>query len=237
MECPWRQVPFFLDHTPAELDFLVGFKTAHGHAAPNTELLREGEPGPRLFTLFSGWAFRSKLLPDGSRQLLDILLPGDLIGLETVLYGATHHSVISLTDLTYCVLDGARMNELFLKQPSLALKVTSLVAQQLRQLELRTTSIGRCDANGSLAVLLLDLHTRLTRRNLVGENGFGLPLTQQQMADALGLTIVHVNRVIRRMHKAGIMTIQNRHATIHDLSRLIELAALAVDQDTRHPLL
>jgi CRP-like cAMP-binding protein len=188
-----------------------------------------------MFTLFSGWAFRARWLPNGSRQILNILLPGDLIGVEEYLLNSVRHAVYSLTDVTYCRFDAAQIPTLFKQQPGLGRKLIWQIAEQTRELETRMASIGRQIADRSLATFLLGLHARLMQRGMAGPHSYGLPLTQAQIADALGLTIVHVNRVLRRLQREGIVTVQNRQVMIHDLPAFRELAGAVPDPG--HPYL
>src|SRR5690242_13971610 len=85
--CPLRQFPLFRDFSPDELRFMRKAKTAHLVAPAQTTLIREGEQSSQVFTLFTGWAVRYKILADGRRQILNVLLPGDTIGLYAALIG------------------------------------------------------------------------------------------------------------------------------------------------------
>jgi CRP-like cAMP-binding protein len=231
--CPLRALPIFEEFSSDELDFMLKFKTAHRHAERGKTLIRHGESVNHVCTLFSGWALRHRLLPDGRRQIVLVLLPGDMIGLDTIFLQPPQYSIQALSDITYCVLDTQLLAAMPLEQPRLAQRLMKLALIEQRVLETRMTVLGRCSAEERIAYLVLDLHQRLSRRRLMNGYGFAFPLTQQQLADAAGLNIIHTNRVLRRLRMRDILTIQNHRAQIHDMAALQRLVTVGMHDGAR----
>lgn len=226
----------FKDFTVAEAEFMAQFKKAHGRAWAGEVLISPDEPGTRLFTLYSGLAAKCRTLPSGQRQLLTVVLPGDLVGLQGLYTGKAWYSVEALTDVTFCVFEPGRWHEL-LAVPSLAKRVSWLQALEQRHTEERLAAIGAGDARHSVAHFVLDLYVRLRRRRLYRENSFALPLTQQQLADAVGLTTVHLHRTLRGLRHDQILSLENHRITILDLEALRKLAFVAEVIEEERPLL
>ena len=143
-----------------ELEFIRTFKQRHGHAKAGTTLFEQGGLRPRLFTLFSGWALRSRTYASGEIQVLEVNLPGDLIGLSSVFLGTTPHWVVALTDITFCEFDAARVQQL-LSVDSLAYQVTWHEEIEARHLDERLASVGALDTKSRVAFFLAELYFRL----------------------------------------------------------------------------
>jgi CRP-like cAMP-binding protein len=231
-----RQLPGFRDFEATQLDAILALKRAHLHAARDRTLIRAGEP-VALATIFSGWALRHRLLPDGRRQVLDVLLPGDTVGLEALLGAVPRYSVQAATDLAYCVLDASAANEMVAALPWFRRRVLEIAAQQRQAADDWTTVIGSCDAEERTAFLLLELHERLVRRNMAADATFPLHLTQQQMADLIGLNVIHFHRVLRRLRSRGLITVLEHRVVLHDMAALRSLTPLLPSRQDAGPLL
>lgn len=186
-----------------------------------TELMREGQEvgEPRL--IVSGWAARARLLPDGRRQLLSFVLPGDLIGLCRHAQPLAASTIIALTDLTLCAAPPTD------RSPALAEAYAVSHALDEANLLSQVVRLGRLNAHERIADLLLELHDRLDLAGLVSQGSFELPLTQELLADAVGLTPVHVNRMLQQMRaqnelswKGGRATLMNPVALARSVSRV-----------------
>ncbi|NJL06932.1 MAG: Crp/Fnr family transcriptional regulator [Methylacidiphilales bacterium] len=190
----------------------------------------------QLFTLYSGWAVKTTTLPSGEAFLVKVLLPGDLIGLESVLSGPSRHSVHAATDVTYCTFDHRQISAM-LSMPSLARRLVVLLLAEQRRTYERLAVVGACNARRNFAHFVLDLFQRLRERQMARDNGFRVPLSSMQLADALGLTTVHLNRVLRGFRDDRILTLENHTLTIHDLAALREIAAVSPSPAKGSPLL
>lgn len=178
------------------------------------EIEREGTPVkfPRL--LVRGWAARVRQMADGRRQLLSFVLPGDLIGLCAHPRPLAVTTVVALSDVAWCLAPPPRGSALLADAyaTGLAMEEAYRLAQICR--------LGRLNAQERVGDLLLELHGRLSLAGLADENGFDLPLTQEMLADALGLTPVHINRTLQQMRRARDIDWKSGRLTIHDPASL-----------------
>ncbi len=223
-QCPLRDLGTFRDFSPQELHFVAEFKIGELSVERGATVLSEGTQSPHLFTLLSGWAFRYKLLPDGRRQILNYVLAGDLIGLQSGLMGEMDHSVEALTPLTLCVFERGRLETLFERHPSLAYDITWIVSNEERMLDNHLLSVGRRSALERTAYLLSFLYQRA---RAVGAQAGGrrlLPVTQQHIADTLGLSLVHTNKTLRRLAQRKLATWKDRGCEIEDAEGLLALS-------------
>lgn len=197
---------------------------------PNRPLVSEGEVGIALYRIERGWAYRFRRVTNGSRQILDFLMPGEIVGLQASLLGVIEHSVRSLTPLRVSALDGRLVSEAFHKAPKLALRLARHVAAEASRTDEMLTVIGCGDAVERLAWLMLSLYRRQVRNGEVDPRDCPFPLRRQHMADALGLTGAHINRTLNRLRADGIARVENQRLVIQDLDRLAALARSAAPQ-------
>ena len=193
------------------------------------EIVREGERSDTIFRLESGWVARARILDDGRRSLSTVFLPGDLFGVKSFLLTEQPDSVISLGPTTALAIRHDRLRQLFETEPSVALRIAFQLGEDERRLHNYVIGLGRAKASERIATMLLELHGRLARAGL-GENGaYRLPLTQQDIGDFTGLTLVHVNRVLRRMHSEGLATVSKGMVQIHNMAELHRVAQPVLD--------
>ncbi len=183
---------------------------------PREDIIREGEHSPDLHLVLSGWACRYKLLPDGGRQILAFLLPGDLCDAEIFILKEMDHSIGTLSASTIAEIPGDRMRELLLNRPSVAVALWWGTLTDEGVLRARIIDIGRRDAYTRLAHLLYELLVRLRIVGATTDHSFELPATQADLADATGLTPVHVNRTLQRLRDEGLIATKGRTVTVTD---------------------
>ncbi|WP_288458764.1 Crp/Fnr family transcriptional regulator [uncultured Sphingomonas sp.] len=191
----------------------TGLSDAVARAYPvraRRELTSEGRAiaEPRL--LLRGWAARVRLLPDGRRQFMSFLVPGDLIGMNAQPQPLAAATVIAVTDVVACrppSIDDA---------PALADTYAVSAALDEAYLLAQITRLGRLNAQERIADLLLELHERLTLNGMAQGDAFELPLTQEVLADALGLTSVHVNRMVQQARRDGDLQWKGGRVTLTD---------------------
>lgn len=188
-------------------------------------LVRTGEVSDTVFRLESGWAARYRELPDGKRQIILVYLPGELIGIKSMLLERQPDTVECLTDVAVRTIEQHRLFKLVTEDPGICARVMFQLAENERQVHNWLAALGRGRADQRIATLLLDLHGRLYRAGLANGEAFGIPLTQEQIADHLGLTLVHVNRVLRRLNESGIATVKHGVVNLADMAQLAGLAA------------
>ncbi|MGE5147128.1 MAG: Crp/Fnr family transcriptional regulator [Candidatus Eiseniibacteriota bacterium] len=187
-------------------------------------LYREGEPVAEFATLLEGWAFRYRLLPDGRRQILSIALPGEAIALHTLWVDRMSFSVQSLTDLELRLFDHRALVERLRADGALAFRLGEMMAHEVMVFENRLTNLGRRTAVERVARFILILHTLLAQRGLVEGETFPFPLRQQHIADALGMTPVHVSRVFSELRAMKLISRVGEAIEILDHRRLTDVA-------------
>lgn len=227
----------FRPMSPEEIRFIKGFKVGEKYMRAGTDVVEAGTSTHHVYTLYSGWALRYDTLPDGRKQILSILLPGDMIGLQAAMFDEAQHSVQALTDVTLCVFLRDRFFELYRRQPKLGYDVTWLAAHSEAIVDANLLSVGRRTAIERMAYLILSLHDRLDQLGLVTEGGMRFPLTQQQIGDALGLSIVHTNKTLKKLYQRQAIVIRDRHLTILDRPALERIARYDENAHAPRPLL
>lgn len=180
------------------------------------ELMAEGNAIDHAKLIVSGWAARMRLLPDGRRQLLSFLLPGDLVGLCEQPAPLAVSTVVALTDVTACAAPPAAVS------PTLAQAYATSRALDEGYLLAQIVRLGRYTAQERIGDLLLELLERLQLAGLASQGSFDLPLTQETLADALGLTSVHVNRMLQLARKQDSLHWKNSRLTLPDPGRLAQ---------------
>ncbi|MDQ8023360.1 MAG: Crp/Fnr family transcriptional regulator [Moraxellaceae bacterium] len=222
--CPLKAMKVFSPHTPEETAFIHEFRKRELHVEAGDTIVREAATSDDLYTLRGGWAFRYRTLSDGRRQILNFLLPGDLTGLQQEVAGNTPYGVEALTAAQLCVFPRNRLWDLYSRFPSLGYDLTWLSAHQELIVDENLVSVGRRTALERVAMLLVHLYKRSEVLGLVGERGIHLPITQQHIADALGLSLVHTNRTLRRLAGEGLYELDNGHLRLGDLTRMQRIA-------------
>ena len=188
------------------------------------DLIREGDkPGP-VHVMLEGWACRYKLLPDGGRQIVAFLIPGDFCDMHVAVLDHMDHSMATLTPARVAMIPRQQMEVLIDSRPMItqAFWRTQLVDEGV--LRAWIVSMGRRDAAERVAHLMCELFLRLSVVGLTDGTSCALPLTQIVIADALGLTPVHVNRVLRSLREVGAMEIERGQLLINDTARLAQIA-------------
>lgn len=198
------------------------------------DLIMEGDTPTGFMVVLEGWACRYKLLPAGSRQILAFLIPGDSGGMRGASRPRIEHSVATITPARVASIPRARMDEIMIARPSLSRALTSIQSIDNDTLLEWMVSIGRRTSMERVAHLMCELYVRVCNIDPCHGGKFPLPLTQAEIGDALGLTAVHVNRVLRRLRLDSVMTLAGGYVTIHDFTMLAGIAGF--DKHYLHPL-
>jgi CRP/FNR family transcriptional regulator, anaerobic regulatory protein len=224
-QCPLRRKPWFRPFSDIELGFVGEMKTDHIVVPPRADIIREDEVGGPVYTLFEGWAVRYHVLPNGARQILDIVLPGDLIGLASAILGRIKHSVQAITPATLCVLQGRGFAELFGSHSTMALSILQTRVEEEQRMDVRLSLLGRSAAEQRIAYLMLETFDRLRQRGLLdGGSTCPFPLQRRDLADAAGLSRVHVARTLDSLRERRLAEIQDGTLVLYDRRRLTDLA-------------
>lgn len=230
--CPLRVQSAFRPKDADEIAFIDSLKIDHRLLPPGAEIIYAGQQDAELFTLFSGWAFRQKTLVDGRRQILNFILPGDLIGLQASLLAASEHGIEALTEVEVCVFSRRGVWRMFERMPELSYDLAWLGARGENMLDENLTSVGQRNAGERMAALILGLYRRAEHLDLVKDSTFRFPLTRQHLADALGLSLVHTIRTWSRLRRAGLFSYAGDRLTLLN-PHLTEKLASLYEQDWR----
>ena len=206
--CRLRQTGAFTPVSEADLDFIEGFRSGRSCASAGATLIREKSSYSKLFTLYSGWAFRYKTLSDGRRQILNFLLPGDLIGLQQEFADGAMHGIEAVTEISLCEFPSEGLWNLFRQNPRLGYDVTWLAAREEGMVDDNLLTTGRRTALERVAMLLMHLFRRVERLGLAEGGSIEFPINQQHIADTLGLSLVHTNKTLRRLQQLGLHEIR-----------------------------
>jgi len=200
--------------------------TAGFRASPPCHL-RAGEPlaaasrsGNAICHLVEGWACRFHSFADGHQAIVDVYLPGDVIGLDAISRTRSLEAVITLTSIVSETIDGEQELAELMTCRSTAVYIGWLLGRRQQRTERHVAAISSLDARGRLATMALDFYTRLCRQQLITGSTYCLPLTQVDIAAYLGLTVAHVNRVLRSLREEQIVSLERHCMTILDLNRL-----------------
>lgn len=185
---------------------------------------RQGEAPTKAFTLYDGWAFRFALLPDGQRQILAFLFPGHLISMQAMYLGVLPFSVQALTAVSLCAFDLKELKDFMENDPALMQHLAFKSAQCAVEADNRIISLGRRSAMERIATLILKFTTKLKMRECCQGETFPFPVRQEHIADALGMTPVHVSRTLSTLRDNRVISLGRNTITIIDRQALIELS-------------
>jgi CRP-like cAMP-binding protein len=236
-DCRLRACGVFKPISRNELGAIANIKREHVALPAGAEIIRSGEAAPEIYTLYAGWAFRFKTLPDGRRQILNFLLPGDLLGLQAAMFDAAQHGIEALTDVELCLLPRRKIWALFGEMPGLAFDVAWLGAREEGHVDENLTSAGRRSATERVAALIVMLYKRAKVLGLVTDDSFAFPLTQQHIADALGLSLVHTNKTLARLRRMGMFNRSNGSLTLSNPHVLARIGQYFEDEVPLRPLI
>jgi CRP-like cAMP-binding protein len=219
-----RKLNTFLPLSPVELRRLTEMQSKPLTVKRGKQLTQEGQTGHKAFVLQSGWACSYKDLPNGSRQIISFPIAGDCVGLRSVLLRTADHSFSALTDAVVSPVEGTRLLECITEFPRLGAALMWAASRDEAMVVEHLVNIGRRNAIERTAHFFLELAERLRLVGLATETEFKCPLSQFVLADALGLTAIHVNRVLRQLREQDLLTLRKGSVRIHDLDRLRRLA-------------
>jgi len=190
------------------------------HAGAGEDLIAEGEPVDSVRVLLSGWLFRHKTLEDGRRQIVNFVLPGETCDAYGYLLSTSDHSITTATSVAYAEIKRPRFEKLVASEQTLAeaFKCETLLGSAIQREW--AINLGRRAALERVAHLFCEVYERLRPVGLVDGNSCSFPVTQMDLADATGLSVVHLNRTIQELRALGLLALRERTLTINDLDAL-----------------
>jgi CRP-like cAMP-binding protein len=186
-------------------------------------LIEAGRAADTAYRVQKGLAYRMRRLAD-HRSIIDIYLPGDVIGFEAALHHHAPDTVIMATPGTARVIPLDRLLAAMMTKPAVALSVAWTVREAELRIEDTAAAIRCLDAETRMVRALVEFHDRLRRRQLLRGSSYFLPLTQRELGDYLGMTAIHVNRVLRSLRQQGIVVVEKQVVIVRDRERLLWLA-------------
>jgi CRP-like cAMP-binding protein len=225
-----------LDET--QLSYMQEFKAGEIRLDRGDVLIDEGASYDRLYTLLEGVLIRSQSLEDGRRQILNFMFPGDLIGLQGAFDEPSSHTIEALIDARLCRFKRGDFAGFVSKNPSLAYDITWLAAKEETALEGHILSLGQRNARERVTYLAVWLIDRAQSTCLADEsNVLALSITQSQIADMLGLSLVHTNRTLRQLQREGLVEWKSRKIHVPDLAKAADFAQFDRSREKSRPFL
>jgi CRP-like cAMP-binding protein len=199
---------------------LADFSKFNRNLEPQQDIVRAGDVAAGVHLILEGFAFRYKLIDDGQRQIIGLLLPGDFCDLQSVVLGPSDHYIAALTACTVADIPQERIDSLVFRDSRLARALwwATLVDESILREWL--ASMGQRSADKRIAHLFCELLLRQQLVGAAGEHDCPLPLTQPMLADILGITTIHVSRILRDLRLAGLIQLKDRRLNIPDVGRL-----------------
>lgn len=217
VDCPLRRLPLFLSNSAEEIALVQSLKQDETRFKAGALVIDEGQKVAPLYTLLAGWAFRFKTLSDGRRQILNFLLPGDFIGVQHKMADVAAHGVMALTDVVFCTFKRTALWDLHRLSPTMGFNITWLTASEESLVDEKQLSIGKRNAQERISALLVTLFSRAAaRQSVLAVDGTEFPLNQQEIADSLGLSLVHTNKTLRKLERQGLHRIQDGRLFLYD---------------------
>lgn len=219
-----RKLSSYIALEPDELAVLADLYTNRRTVRTGADLVHEGQRGHAAFILARGWVCSYKVLPDGGRQVIDFQIPGDFLGLRSLLLRTSDHNFEPVTDIEVSEVAAADLLAAFRRTPRLAAAVLWAASRDEAMVVEHLVGLGRRSAHVRTAHFLLELGARLKLVGMAAPTGYRCPLTQYVLADALGLSAIHLNRVLRQLREQGLLTFQKGVVTYGDLAALVTFA-------------
>ncbi|MDO5758642.1 MAG: Crp/Fnr family transcriptional regulator [Rhodobacterales bacterium] len=219
-----KKLSAFVALAPDDLAVLERLHQRRRTFVAGRDLVHQGQSDHAAYIMAAGWVCSCKLQPDGSRQIVDFQIPGDFLGLRSVLLHTSDHSIEPIVEIEAAEVLTSDLLDAFVETPRLATAILWAASRDEAIVVERLVGLGRRDADARMAHFLLELGARLALVGMGSKAGYACPLTQYHLADALGLTAVHVNRVLRKLREAGLVTFQDGSVTFDDYQGLVALA-------------
>lgn len=198
-------------------------------------LYREGESSNDAYTLFDGWVILYRSLANGKAQILRFALPGDFLALHPDQNGPRTHSAQAVTESVVCAFPRTELVDMLHNHPKIAMRLNWIHTRDMTMCQEHLLGIGRKSAEERIAFLLMELFHRMRLRGRANGNQIVFPITQEHIADAVGLTVVHTNRILRQLRDALLIDCARQRLTILDEKRLGEVAHFRIDMvEMRH---
>lgn len=204
-QCPLVDCEGLRQPPPDLRAWIATFRQGEIQLLRGEQVFSQGSRPRQLYTVLSGILMRTRLLEDGRRQIINFMFPGDFIGLQAALDEEMGHSVEAVTSATLCVFGKERFFDMVTSQPRLSFDLTWLAAHEEAALEEHIVSLGQRNARERMAALAVFLVQRAFDTGLAPEGVLSITITQGQIADMLGLSLVHTNRTLQALRRMRLV--------------------------------
>jgi CRP-like cAMP-binding protein len=219
-----RKLKAFLPLTSDELNWLAEIQVTPSVVERGKQLIQEGQNGHRVFVLQAGWTCGYKNLPNGGRQIISFPIAGDCVGLRSALLRTADHSFSALTDAVVSFVEREDIVKGVTQFPRVGAAILWAASREEAMVVDHLVNVKQRNAIERTAHFFLALAERLSLVGLATEAEFRCPLSKSLLTDALGLTDIHLNRVLRQLSDRKLLTLRRGRVHIHDLSELKKLA-------------
>ena len=224
-QCPLQDCKGLRPLEEHQLGYMQDYKDDEVRVPKGELLVRQDETTDHLFTLLEGLLIRYRELEDGRRQIVNFMFPGDLVGLQGAFHEPSSHSVEALIDARLCVFKRGEFKTLIGTHPQLGYDITWLAAKEETALEEHIVALGRRSARERVAYLAVWLIQRARGVGMAGDsNRMAIPIRQAQIADMLGLSLVHTNRTIKSLERDGLVEWKSGEVCVPDLEKAGDFA-------------
>jgi CRP/FNR family transcriptional regulator len=222
--CLAERLSHYLSLTDGEQEALDGIEEHERQCKKGTIIRREHDRARELFVVRAGWLQSHVVLGDGSRQIMRFYFPGDIIGLSSLALDHSPETIVTVSDAKIAPFDRQKLCDIFETHPRLAALIFTVTMAERVAISDRLASIGRTSARARVASILCEIFAR--NRVMLGRelSELQLPLTQEDLGDATGLTAVHVNRMMRGLVDDGLIVRSGNKVQLADEARLAEEA-------------
>ena len=235
--CPLRRRRLFTDMTEDEVRQTQRFKVGELTVEPGTPILTEGANSAQLFTILAGMGVRYKTLENGRRQVLTFVFPGDLVGLQGAVMGEMGHTVEARSRMRLCVFDRAGLWDFFKQSPSRSYDLIWIAATEEHFMGDALATVGQRTAEQAVAWAVVRIWQRAVALDMVDGNAIPLPFKQQDLADALGLSLVHTNKTLARFRERQVAVWRDGRLQVNDIDGLATLAMVDLERAPTRPVL
>ncbi len=234
--CPLRRKPLFAAMSKDDVSVMNKFKVGELVIDAGTPIMMEGSNSPQLYTVLHGMGLRQKTLQTGDRQVLNFVFPGDFIGLQAGVMGEMNHSVEASTRMTLCVFDRSEFWNFFKQNTERAFDLTWLAAVEERLLGDALATVGQRSALEATAWAFVRIYQRAELLGLAQKQSVRFPFKQRDLADALGLSLVHMNKTLKKLRDLQLATWSENTLQIANLQALADVGKFDLEPLAERPL-
>ncbi|MCF6445846.1 Crp/Fnr family transcriptional regulator [Nereida sp. MMG025] len=235
--CPLHERDLFKKVTPEQRAATQKFKSGEMTIEAGTPILMQGSSAPQLYTALRGMGLRYTVLPNGERQVINFVFPGDFVGLQAGVLGEMQHSVEATTSMTLCVFDRSEFFNFIKTHPDRGYDLTWIAATEEHFLGDTLATVGQRTAMQAVAWALLKMFQRGDALGLVRRSKMPFPFRQQDLADALGLSLVHTNKTLARLRDTQVASWSDKALQVNDVKALADLAEVELEPLLKRPFL